>query len=200
VRRPDRLARALAANSSRRSFLGRLGALVLLLVGARTTRVAAGGGIGLPGTEPLPGGWFGFCGHTWTTASCPHPATLPRVDARGLPLRPSDGRPLDNLGRLVDAHGMPVDEAGNRLLGPDGIPLPRAPRTRICADWVPEQHGVDAHVQGSWYRCCEGQVRKLSDCCSLSRVRLNGDAALQGYCYGPRRVFCVTYYDTGVPC
>ena len=30
--------------------------------------------------------------------------------------------------------------------------------------------------------------------------RVNGDAALHGYCYGRRNVFCVTYYDTGLPC
>ena len=30
--------------------------------------------------------------------------------------------------------------------------------------------------------------------------RINGDAALTGYCYGGRKVFCVTYYQTHVPC
>ncbi len=39
-------------------------------------------------------------------------------------------------------------------------------------------------------------MRKLSDCCSQLRRRINGDAALQGYCYQSRKVFCVTYYQT----
>ena len=29
---------------------------------------------------------------------------------------------------------------------------------------------------------------------------MNGDAALTGYCYRGRKVFCVMYYDTRVPC
>jgi hypothetical protein len=32
------------------------------------------------------------------------------------------------------------------------------------------------------------------------RRRINGDAALTGYCYHGRRVFCVMYYDTKVKC
>jgi hypothetical protein len=43
-------------------------------------------------------------------------------------------------------------------------------------------------------------VRKLIDCCSYSRTRINGDRSLTGYCYRGRRVFCVLYYDTKVPC
>jgi len=31
-------------------------------------------------------------------------------------------------------------------------------------------------------------------------VRVNGDAALAGYCYPGRHVFCVQYYDTRIPC
>ena len=42
-------------------------------------------------------------------------------------------------------------------------------------------------------------MRKLVDCCS-TRTRINGDAALTGYCYQGRRVFCVMYFDTKVPC
>jgi hypothetical protein len=154
----------------------------------------------VPGAQAIPGGWYGFCGHYFTTGSCTGPYELPRVDGRGLPLRPDDGRPVDNLGRLVDDAGLPVDEAGRRLLGPDGLPLPRAPRTKLCEDWVPELHGVEARTQGTWYRCCHGQLRKLVDCCSTSTVRINGDAALRGYCHGPRKVFCVLYHDTQLPC
>ena len=100
----------------------------------------------------------------------------------------------------MDAEGYPVNEAGQRLVGPDGDPLSRGPRTRICEEWIPERFGIDAVTQGSWYRCCFGQIRKLVDCCSTSRRRINGDAALTGYCYTGRRVFCVMYYDTNLPC
>ena len=50
----------------------------------------------------------------------PSPFHLPRIDRHGLPVRPRDGKPVDNLGRPIDRHGMPVDRAGHRLLGPDG--------------------------------------------------------------------------------
>ena len=63
-----------------------------------------------------------------------------------------------------------------------------------------EQYHLDARIQGSWFRCCGGQIRKLMDCCATTRRRVNGDQALHGYCYGQRNVFCVTYYDTGLPC
>jgi hypothetical protein len=191
---------ALGQRATRRRTLERAAVALGALLGLPAARAIAARRRYPPGSNPLPGGYYGFCGHTYTTASCPAPYELPRIDARGLPLRPTDGRPIDNLGRLVDGHGKPVDEAGHRLHGPDGAPLPAAPRTRVCEDWVPEQHGVDAVLQGSWHRCCDGQVRKLWDCCTTSGRRINGDAALHGYCYGQRKVFCVTYHDTGVPC
>jgi hypothetical protein len=187
----DALATTLASGMTRRSFLGRLGAAVLGLVGGSAVAGAL---------KPDDAEAFHFCGHIWTTGSCPSPFTLPRIDRAGRPLRPRDGRPVDNLGRLVDEAGYPVDEAGAPLLGPDGSPLERAPRTRVCEDWVPERFGLDVVTQGSWYRCCGGQIRKLVDCCTTSTRRINGDAALRGYCYGKRKVYCVMYYDTGLPC
>ena len=52
-----------------------------------------------------------------------------------------------------------------------------------------EQYGLDARLQGSWFRCCGGQIRKLMDCCANTPKRINGDAALHGYCYGaPQRL------------
>ena len=190
------LSRHLAGRTSRRSFLATVAGAALAAVGAR----APEGRAAVRGSERTKAGWFGFCGHTWTTGSCPSPFTLPRVDALGYPLRPSDGRPVDDLGRLVDALGNPVNAAGARLLAPDGSALPPAPRTRLCQDWVPERYGITPVLEGAWYRCCNGQIRKLADCCSTSRVRINGDASLVGYCRPGRRVFCVIYMDTEVPC
>ena len=63
-----------------------------------------------------------------------------------------------------------------------------------------EQHDFKTSIDGAWYRCCGGRVRKLVDCCSYSRKRINGDASLTGYCYKGRRVFCVMYFQTKVPC
>ena len=93
-----------------------------------------------------------------------------------------------------------MDGSGNRLRSPDGEFLPRAPRTRLCEDWTNEHYKIGGVMQGAWYRCCNGQVRKLVDCCSYSKKRINGDASLTGYCFDGRRVFCVLYYDSGLKC
>ncbi len=192
------LARRLAAGSTRRSFLAGVAAGALAAVGVRAAPAEGAGR--LPGTERIPGGWYGFCGHYFTTGSCQGPHELPRIDARGFPLRPADGRPVDNLGRLIDGLGRPVDEAGALLLAPDGGVMPRAPRTRLCEDQTRRRFDVNVVTQGAWYRCCGGQIRKLTDCCTSGPVRINGDRGLRGYCRPGRRVFCVMYYDTGVPC
>jgi hypothetical protein len=186
----DRIADSLARDTSRRSFLARVGAALLALGAARTV-----GTLIAPGESEA----FHFCGHIFTTGSCPHPTGLPRIDSRGFALRASDGAPVDDIGRPVNEAGQPVDEDGQLLLAPDGRPLPPAPRTRVC-DRVQDIYGIRTAVDGAWYRCCGGKVRKLVDCCSRNRTRVNGDAALTGYCFAGRKVFCVMYYDTRVPC
>ena len=186
------LSTRLASGLTRRSFLGRMGGALLALTGGSAVAAAV---------RPEKSEAFHFCGHIWTTGSCPSPLGIPRIDGHGYPLRAGDGRPIDNLGRLVNSSGYAIDANGDRLLGPDGEPLPAAPRTRLCEEWVRERYGHnDAVTQGSWYRCCGGQVRKLVDCCSVSRRRINGDASLVGYCWNGKRVFCVMYYDSGLAC
>ncbi len=189
------LARRLASSTTRRSFLAGVAAAAVGMVAPKAGEAQRV----VPGAERR-GPWFGFCGHYWTTGSCPSPFDLPRVDQAGRPVRPKDGRPVDDLGRLVDASGAPVSESGEPLVDRSGLPLPEAPRSRLCEDKVPERFGIDVVTQGAWYRCCDGQIRKLADCCTTSRVRINGDAALQGYCARGRYVFCVVYVETGVPC
>ena len=93
-----------------------------------------------------------------------------------------------------------MDSSGDALRDPDGRPLPPAPRTKLCQEATAREYGIGTQVDGGWYRCCGGQVRKLVDCCSSSDKRINGDAALEGYCYSGRKVFCVMYFDTNVPC
>ena len=181
---------SLAADSSRRGFLAR--------VGAGMVGLAFGGAIA-DALNRDADAYTNFCGHTYTTGSCIHPYGLPRIDSKGYPLRPNDGRRVDNIGRLVNERGHPVHEDGSLMRDPDGNPMPPAPRTKICQE-TGKEHGFHAHLEGSWYRCCGGRVRKLWDCCAHHHDRINGDAALKGYCYGDRKVFCVTYYQTRVPC
>ena len=188
--RRDSFTERLAASTSRRGFLARVGAGVTALAGARTV-----GSLVAPGEAEA----YHFCGHIYTTDSCPHPTGLPRIDARGLPLRARDGRRVDDLGRLVDQQGRPEDEAGEPLLDPDGRPLPPASRTPVC-EVVADVYDVRTSTDGTWYRCCGGRVRKLVDCCAYSSRRINGDGALTGYCYAGRKVFCVMYFQTKVRC
>jgi hypothetical protein len=186
----ERLSDRLAAGSSRRGFLSRVGGAVLGLTGAQVaTSMLA----------PREAEAFHFCGHIYTTDSCPHPTGLPRIDARGLPLRAKDGHRVDDLGRLINRQGQPVDESGALLTDLDGRPLPKAGRTPVCKG-VQEQYGFKTQIDGAWYRCCGGHVRKLIDCCGYTRTRINGDGALTGYCYKGRRVFCVMYFQTKIPC
>ena len=189
----DRVERALdslAGNTSRRGFLARMGAAL--------TTVTAGGMVARA-VKPGEADAFHFCGHIFTTGSCPHPTGLPRIDGRGFPLHAADGRPIDNIGRPVNKAGEPLNDDGELLRDPDGRPLPPAPRTRVC-DEVQRQFGFPTTVDGGWYRCCGGRVRKLVDCCANSNRRINGDEALEGYCFRGRKVFCVMYFQTKVPC
>ena len=180
---------SLASDTSRRGFLSRVGGALL---------AATAGGVVSKAVKPGEADAFHFCGHIFTTGSCPHPTGLPRIDSRGFPLR-SDGRPVDNLGRLINGQGEPINEDGQVRTDPDGRALPPAPRTKVC-DEVGRKFDFKTWVDGGWYRCCNGSVRKLVDCCAYSRKRINGDQALEGYCFQNRRVFCVMYFQTWVPC
>ena len=177
-------------SESRRGFLAKVSGVLMATAGARTA-------VSL--IAPSEAEAYHFCGHIYTTDSCPHPTGLPRIDSKGRPLRAKDGHRVDDLGRLVDRKGRPVDEKGHLLRDLDGEPLPRAGRTPLCKA-TGETYGFAGQLDGAWYRCCGGHVRKLVDCCSHNKKRINGDAALTGYCYKGRKVFCVMYFQTKVPC
>ena len=82
MRRPDDLvdgaARALstrlAAGLTRRSFLGRMGGALLAVTGGAAVAAAV---------RPEKSEAFHFCGHIWTTGSCPSPLGIPRIDRHG---------------------------------------------------------------------------------------------------------------------
>jgi hypothetical protein len=187
----QRFSTAALRSSSRRGFLERLGGAVIALAGGRTIAGAV-----LPDQAAA---YTNFCGHTYTTGNCPAPTGLPRIDAHGYPLRASDGVPVDDLGRPINARGQPVDAHGRVLTDAGGVPLAPAPRTKTC-ETAGSDFGIDLHLEGSWYRCCGGVVRRIRDCCGRTDVRINGDAALAGYCYPGHHVFCVTYFETSMPC
>ena len=92
-----------------------------------------------------------------------------------------------------------MSEHGALLTDADGRPLPVATRTKVCAA-VGRTYGFPTQIDGAWYRCCKGHVRKLIDCCAEHDRRINGDKALTGYCYKGRKVFCVMFFQTKVPC
>ena len=114
------LSDVVVASSSRRGFLARIGRLLLAV---------SGGGAVAAAIKAERAAAFHFCGHIYTTGSCPHPTGLPRVDTNGFPLRASDGERVDDLGARIDRAGRPLDAHGHLVLDPDGRPLPR-PRGR----------------------------------------------------------------------
>jgi hypothetical protein len=142
---------------------------------------------------------FHFCGHIYTTDSCPHPTGLPR-DRQPQACRCAPRTAARRRSRPLDRRAGP---SGRRRTAaparPDGDPLPSARRTPVCKA-VGETYGFPPQLDGAWYRCCGGKVRKLVDCCGYVRNRINGDAALTGYCYKGRKVFCVMYFQTKVSC
>lgn len=166
--------RALAARTSRRSFLGRVGKAFLALAGGSFVGVAL---------SPSRAEAYHICGHIFTTGSCPHPyAPQTRIDRFGYPLHPKYGYPVDDRGRIYTSRDQT--------------------RRKICEAWVTERypHTRPTVMEGTWSRCCSGRIRRVVDCCSYSRTRINGDASLTGYCFNGRRVFCITYRETKIRC
>jgi hypothetical protein len=164
----------LAERTTRRSFFGRVGRTVVALVGGPFVAVAL---------SPERAEAFHLCGHLYTTGSCPHPyAPKTRVDKYGYPIHPKWGFPVDDKGDIYTSRSQT--------------------RRKICEEVVPEKYpftGTPGYG-GGWRRCCNGRMRRIADCCSYSRVRINGDASVTGYCYKGTRVFCIGYRDTNVRC
>ena len=182
---------AVAGATSRRGFLARTGRLLLGV---------AGGGFVLGAIKAQKAEAFHFCGHIYTTGSCPHPTGLPRIDAHGFPLRAVDGaaRWTTSAGRWTSSAGRSTPTAS--CCATRTATRCRRRRARASASGPAASTASAAQIDGAWYRCCDGHIRKLVDCCGYTTYRINGDYALTGYCYSGRHVFCVMYYDTKIAC
>jgi hypothetical protein len=171
----ERAERALASRTTRRGFLGRIG---------RGAVALAGGGFVATALAPDRAEAHHICGHTYTTKSCPHPYNpQSRIDAYGFPVHPK--------------LGYPVDDAGNRYVDPK-----TQVRHRTCQGYTPMLYPFIkyARLGGGWTRCCFGRLRHISDCCSPSSIRINGDYAVKGYCRDGLKVFCITYRELDKKC
>lgn len=170
----ERAGTELARRTSRRSFLGRLGRAVVALAGGPMVAVAL---------APERAEAYHICGHLFTTGSCPHPyAPNSRTDGFGFPVHP--------------VYGYTVDDGGMMYLSA------RQTRRKVCQTVVPERYTFvrNPRYGGGWSRCCNGRIRHIQDCCSSSRIRINGDASNPGYCHQRLRVFCITYQELTVRC
>ena len=170
----ERAGRALAARTSRRSFVGAVGRAFVALVGGSFVAVAL---------DPTRAEAHHICGHTYTPNSCPHPFDpLTRVDTYGYPVHPTYGYPVDDEGEVYTSK--------------------KQARRKICEQRVPDEYPETGSPKygGGWTRCCSGRLRKIHDCCSYSDTRINGDAAVTGYCYNGRKVFCIAYRELTTKC
>ena len=171
----ERAERSLATRTSRRSFLGKVGRGVVAL---------AGGGLVAAAVAPGRAQAYHICGHTYTTGSCPHPySPLSRTDRYGYPMHPQ--------------YGYPVDDEGEKYVSPS-----TQTRRKTCEQVTPDQYPFTGSPRygGGWTRCCSGRLRHIQDCCSRSDIRINGDAAVRGYCPRPLKVFCITYRERNKRC
>jgi hypothetical protein len=172
--RLERAEERLAQQASRRSFLGRVGRGLVAL---------AGGGLVAVALDPERAEAHHICGHTFTTGSCPHPySPLTRVDKPGYPLHPVYGYPVDDRGRIYTSKNQQ--------------------RSKTCQELVPRIYDFvnNPRFGGGWSRCCYGRIRHISDCCSRSKRRINGDASVHGYCPGSLKVFCIAYRELNITC
>lgn len=144
----------------------------------------AGGGVVAVALAPGRASAHHICGHLYTTESCPHPfGKLARTDNFGYPVHPIYGYPVDDEGEVYSDPASQV-------------------RSKVCQKMVPSlyQFVKDPRYGGGWTRCCNGRLRHIQDCCSSSRIRINGDYAVTGYCPSQLRVFCITYRELEATC
>jgi hypothetical protein len=93
-------------------------------------------------------------------------------------------------------YGYPVDDNGDIYV------TPLQSRRRMCEEVVAERypHAKKPAQGGGWSRCCDGRIRRIYDCCAFTDTRINGDAAVTGYCFKGKKVFCIGYRELNVRC
>ena len=190
----ERLGRALdslAGDTSRRGFLARVGgALTALTAGGLVGQGdQARRGRGLPLLRP----------HLHHRLLPPPDRGLPRIDRHGYPLRrrATGSRSTTSAARSTTAASRSSTD-GKALRDPDGRPLPPAPRTKVC-----ERDGAELRLRAPRRRRLvpllrrpRAQARRLL--LATSDKRINGDQALEGYCYaGPQGVLRHVLPDQG---
>ena len=153
-------------------------------------RDQAGRGRGLPLLRP-------HLHHRLLPASS---AGMPRIDSprvtRCAPTTAS--RSTTSAGRSTAAASRSTSD-GKPLRDPDGRPLPPAPRTKVC-DETAREYDIGTHGRRRLVPLLRrARSASSSTAARCSDKRINGDAALEGYCYQGRKVFCVMYYQTKVP-
>jgi hypothetical protein len=143
-----------------------------------------GGGFVASALAPGRAEAYHICGHTYTTGSCPHPyAPLTRLDKYGFPVHPTYGFAVDDEGEVYTDPATQVRHRTCQQLVPIRYPFVKEPR-----------------LGGGWTRCCYGRLRHIEDCCSKSKIRINGDYAVTGYCPTGLRVFCIGYRELNKRC
>lgn len=173
-----------------RGFFVRVGGVVMGLVGACIVGVFV-----LFGEVEV----YYFCGYIYMIDLCLYFIGFLWIDVKGYLLCVKDGCWIDDFGCYVDAVGNLVGEDGCLLMDVDGVLLLKVSCTCVCMVVVGE-YGFTLYIDGVWYCCCGGYVRKFVDCCGYVYNWINGDCALMGYCYYGWKVFCVMYYDMKVKC
>ena len=145
---------ARGAASSRAS-----GEALMVAAGVRTV-----GALVAPGEAEA----YHFCGHIYTTDSLPAPDRAAADRLQGLPAaragRPAGRRPRPPDRRARAARWTSDGHAADRPRRP---PAARRHAHAGLQRAVGERYGFRTQIDGSWYRCCGGHVRKLMDCCSL---------------------------------
>ena len=192
-------ARTGSAGRSTRSPATPRGAASSPAPAAALTALTAGGLVA-KAVKPGEADAFHFCGHIYTTGSCLHPTGTPadrrpRLPAprrgRGPGRRPRpQGQRQGPAGRHATARrcATPTAARCRRRPGPRSATRPRASTASSPTSTAAGIAAAGA-ASASW-----------STAARNTQKRINGDAALEGYCYRGRKVFCVMYFQTKVPC
>ena len=107
--------------------------------------------------------------------------------------------PADVVDRpAVNDKGQPVNAGGGLKRDPDGLPLPPAPRTKVC-DQTASVYAIEAPFRAPGTGAAEEGSASSGTAAPTTTGGSTATPRFTGYCYGGRKVFCVTYYQTNIP-